>query len=67
VDSDDAAYLILGLTFSLLGYLMMGQGGYVDWRFGYIDFGPYHYLIGMFVLCVGVIMILAILGKYLRR
>jgi hypothetical protein len=66
VDSDDVWAVLCGLMLSWIGWRMLGQRGYVDIRFGYIDFGPHHDQIGMFVLCVGAIIVLAILAKRLR-
>lgn len=67
MNSDDAIFVAIGLVMSLIGWLMIGSRGYIDVRFGYIDFGAYHHLIGMFILCVGVIIVFAILNKYLQR
>jgi hypothetical protein len=66
VNSNDLWALFIGAFLSLIGLRMLTSRGFVDFRFGYIDFGPYHHFIGIFVLCVGASIVFAILRKFLR-
>lgn len=47
-------FLLMGIATSAYGVRIIFQKEYESWRYGYIDFGEYHQLIGLAVLLLGV-------------
>jgi hypothetical protein len=51
-------FLLLGVCLALYGFFTIIQRGYYSSRFEfYFDFGPYHYIFGIFVAVVGVFFV----------
>ncbi len=50
----------MGLAFSALGVGIIMQKGYESSRYGFINFGDYHQLVGSVVLLFGIITIASV-------
>lgn len=59
----DPMFLVLGAVLSLFGICLIFARDYTSWKYGYLDFGPYHALIGIALLALGVITIYSALER----
>ncbi len=50
-------FLLMGLAFSTLGAGIIIKKGFESSRYGFINFGDYHQLVGSVVLLFGIIVI----------
>ena len=60
---NDVMFLFMGIAISMYGVKIILQPQYKSFRFGYVDFGEYHQLIGFLILSVGVVAVLGALWK----
>ena len=61
-------YILLGSIMVIFGFLRIIHRGYYSSRFDYyFDFGPQHYLLGIIIVFVGILLVLYGLRKSARR
>jgi hypothetical protein len=63
---DEIALLVMGLLLSQAGWFLLHNRGYDSWRFGYVDFGNFHWVVGALFLGVGLVAIVHPLHKLYR-
>jgi len=50
--------LIIGIIVTLIGIQAFFERGYRSWKWGrYIDYGPYHQVIGVIIMIIGLIFV----------
>lgn len=61
--SNDILFLLMGLVISAFGVKIIIHPKYESFRFGVVDFGEHHQLIGAAILIVGVLAVFTVLKK----
>lgn len=63
---DDFLSIIMGFFMSLLGWHLIGSPMHTSWRFGTVDFGDFHGIVGALFLGVGLVAVIHPLRKLYR-
>lgn len=66
MDLDDFLLLVMGIFMSMFGWYLMKSPIHTSWRFGTVDFGSFHWVIGTLFFAIGVTAVIYPIGKLYR-
>jgi hypothetical protein len=61
--SENILFLFMGLAISVYGVKAIFRQEYDSWRFGHVDLGDYHHLIGFALLAFGGFIVYSVFRK----
>lgn len=57
-------FFSMGVLISVYGLKLFFNSGYHSWRFGYLNFGEYHQVLGSTFFLIGLFAVLSVLRKH---
>ncbi len=61
--ANDTLFLLMGVAIVVYGVKVVSHPEYESWRFGHINFGEHHQLIGAVIVVLGVAAIYSVFRK----
>ncbi len=63
MNANDRLFLIMGLVIAAFGVSVFLDPTYESWRYGHVNFGEHHEVIGLLILALGVAAAFAAVRK----
>jgi H+/Cl- antiporter ClcA len=66
MDFDDFLFFVMGVFMAMFGWYLMQSPIHTSWRFGTVDLGPYHWVVGALFFVIGIVALIYPIAKLYR-